>query len=264
LMGDGNLSYERETWKEEKQVPSQLRLHSIDKDFLREFRRACWEQFGIKTQKIRLVEKAGRYHDPNGNGYNRQDCYEIKLGSRVVCIFLSEMQNTDWLNTDEMKLAWIRGIWDSEGCIAKQVLFSNTDEKMVKDYRSILKNILDIETGLHHYPEFKTQFGTTNIWMVKFGVYEDMVKFYHAVRPTIYRKRKKFEQIESKFFSLGFHPWSDNRAPQRRWTEKDISRLKELFDRGFSGPQIAKDMGRTPEAIYPKANRLGLSFSNRT
>lgn len=42
------------------------------------------------------------------------------------------------------------------------------------------------------------------------------------------------------------------------WTEEDLSKLKELFNKGFSYAEIAKELGKTVRACQGKAVRIGL------
>lgn len=46
------------------------------------------------------------------------------------------------------------------------------------------------------------------------------------------------------------------------WTEKDISTLKEMAGK-HSTEEIAKHLGRTPNAVAQRAHHLGISLSTR-
>lgn len=59
--------------------------------------------------------------------------------------------------------------------------------------------------------------------------------------------------------------WSNGKASvpttkeKRRWTEEEVARLRELFDKGLSDLRIGVAMNRTAAAIHAKLYKLGLS-----
>lgn len=48
------------------------------------------------------------------------------------------------------------------------------------------------------------------------------------------------------------------------WTDERVQRLKELWARGWSGSQIAHDLGVTRNSVIGKVHRLGLSERQTT
>jgi len=46
----------------------------------------------------------------------------------------------------------------------------------------------------------------------------------------------------------------------KEWTKGEVAKLKELAKKGIETPKIAKNLGRTKNAIYSKASEKKISL----
>ncbi len=93
----------------------------------------------------------------------------------------------------ELKIPWLRGLWDSEGSICWSgykccVALGMKNEDCVFLYSSILEMM-----GIHTRPRVYDQ-----VWFVTFAGLSDVVRFYSLVQPIIKRKRHLFDQAKTK------------------------------------------------------------------
>jgi hypothetical protein len=53
-----------------------------------------------------------------------------------------------------------------------------------------------------------------------------------------------------------------NRNRSNSWTQEQVARLRQGFSTGLRYAEIAKEVGRTPGAVYGKARKMGLTGSS--
>ena len=164
-------------------------LEVIDKDFIDEFTRCAEYQFGLTPCQY-LPKRSRQFIDwRNGKTYKRKQTYMVKLGSILVKEFIKTILNTDWvLNlSKDLKIHWLRGVWDSDGCYSntsRQIIFYNKDEKLINLYQTVLKETLDIES--------KYFLQKTGVFRCYFGKRKNLENFFEIVKPTIQRKYHQY------------------------------------------------------------------------
>ena len=125
---------------------------------------------------------------------------QIQMNSRPIAEFLRSI-NVEWvkfLERDSL-LAWIRGVWDSEGSISKnkeentwRVQWVSCDHEFALLYAWVLENSLAVKAkclGPYKQGDYR----------VTFSHLQDVVRFYQEVNPTIPRKRSKFKAAQTHF-----------------------------------------------------------------
>lgn len=136
---------------------------------------------------------------PNdGRRYRRRPHVTVLFRSRPASSFLASIRNKAWIEalSKANKIAWLRGLWDAEGSITKQlrgnswsVRFHNKDFGLASLYRKILSEVVGISGTLYREKD--------DMWIVRFGKLPDVVTFLKVVSPTILRKRERFEQARA-------------------------------------------------------------------
>ncbi|KKK52896.1 hypothetical protein LCGC14_3100300, partial [marine sediment metagenome] len=160
-------------------------LETIDKEFTDEFERCIKVQFGLKSSTY-YNEKEPLVDWRNGKTYKRKPTYMLRCGSKVVKDFLQELFNYLFVETldKQLKIHFLRGLWDSEGCyskVANQVLFYTKNENTIKIYSNIIKNVLNLK-GRYYKQKYN------NVYKYYFGRKLQVQKFFNVVKPTIQRK----------------------------------------------------------------------------
>ncbi len=168
VVGDGHLSRE-----------GKVVQHVKDWEFADAFGDALEKQFGGHISKF-----------GTGDG-----CLRVQLASHIATDFLRSIISPDWVMSlpPELKISWLRGLWDSEGSISWSgnkccVALGMMNEQCVFLYSSILE-LMGIHTRPHVY---------NRVWTVTFAGLSDVVRFYGLVQPTIKRKRHLFDQAKTK------------------------------------------------------------------
>lgn len=184
LMGDGHLAKDR------------IILNSVDAEFVGAFYETIQRQFG-RSASIYQVPAVRKVSPSNGKTYLCQPQVRLQFASVEAVTFLEGVRSSDWVSRlpVKYKIAWLRGIWDSEGSITKakvknhwMVAFAIRNETLAALYQQTLAEALSITATL---TKSKNQ-----MWVVYFGKLHDVVRFYHGVQPTIQRKRARFEEAE--------------------------------------------------------------------
>lgn len=184
LMGDGSLYGGSRI---------ELGVNIGDKEFVRAFAAALRCQFSAHTTLREKIDKR--------NGTRLSVCL---FTSKLAYEFLKRICTVKWVDSlsTEMKLLWLRGIWDSEGSIdikatSPNVQFAITDEDVANAYCRALKLCVKVEPHIHRY--FYTYKNTKRpIWHVRIFGRENVLRFYRLVQPTIRRKRRCFKRLEKK------------------------------------------------------------------
>lgn len=174
-------------------------LESRDRDFVEAFSNAVKIHFGIEGSIYNRPSR-GALVDWRGytKEYMRKPTFAYRSGSVLLRNFIVGMMKFEnILNmTYEHKIAFLRGLWDSEGTIyighyMVLVNITHKDLELCKLFQRLLLETTGIESKITHA---KSQ----NIYRCYWYHPENAVKFHDIVRPTIQRKRDKFEEARAE------------------------------------------------------------------
>lgn len=176
-------------------------LQATDFDFVAAFRETCLRQFGRCGG---IKEEAGRSMraPKNGQTYVGSTSWKVCVSSKQVADFLRTV-TLDWLQgfSQSQKIAWIRGLWDSEGCIGRdrngfRITLAMTDPNTVFCYQKILAS-LGIVTSFRG--PYNNGGEYMPLWYSTFGRLSDVTKFFDLISPTIVRKRQIFLEALDRY-----------------------------------------------------------------
>lgn len=178
LLGDGTITR------------GGIQLQSIDREFINAFADACERQFGLKRHLYKYPGRRIRF--PGGKEYDTRPTVMVSFhSSRLRDWLLTRWPYIDkWirnLNRDQ-RIAWLRGIWDSEGSIDKNgttVLWYNNSNLLTRLYTDTLLEYLEISARVRLHGNKRT------VW---FCHAQRITRFYNMVQPTIIRKRVRFQE----------------------------------------------------------------------
>ena len=184
LCGDGYLDYsnKRMTW--------QVGLDSIDKEFNFEFSKKLHNFFGIYTKtNLRKKRKIT---------WNRQ--YVTKLCSKEACDFIlniSDFKVSDWkipeqiiLGGADLKLAFLKGFFDSEGEIDKKngrVGAISINFFGLRDIKNILQNFSIRSTIIKRKD---SRLNSRQKYVLRIHDKKSIFLFYELIGFTIVRKQR--------------------------------------------------------------------------
>lgn len=192
LMGDGHIS-----------TQNLIVLGTVDKEFAEAFRLALGRWLNRKIPELRCYE-VGKVKFPDGKLHSCRPVFIASVGSRPASEFLKSLLSmaTTWVRTlpVNFQLSWLRGIWDSEGCIinhrnaGNRLIFGTIDLELTELYREILKTSCGIETALVRSPRKPPR---STMWYACSYQKERCIEFFKLVQPTVIRKRVIFERMMS-------------------------------------------------------------------
>lgn len=199
-----------------------LSIQERDLEFAEAFSTAMEKQFGLKPHWRRRGPVS--FVSPNnGKTYIGSPSVEVQFNSRLAHDFLDKL-DTAWVEQQkpELQVAWLRGAWDSEGCIspdraAFRVSFCSANPATLGLYCSLIEKFLGVKTR-------STMYAYQTVPQVGFGKLKDVLAFSRLVIPTIKRKRAIFALAANKFS-----------APQAGELRAE---LEQLFEQGL-GPREA-------------------------
>ena len=182
LMGDGCLA------------KNSVVLETIDREFADLFAGCLERQFGRKPSIYR--RPGGPWlSNLNGKTYVRRPYLRAELCSREAVRFLKSIKYAHWVRSLSKPLltAWLRGMWDSEGCIYQvtqtklwAVCFVNTDSVLANLFAEGLLKVARISAIPHRSKG-------SALWSIRIWRQDAIVRFFDIVQPTIRRKRRRFE-----------------------------------------------------------------------
>lgn len=182
LAGDGSFLKERGS-------VCGVQMGVIDREFADAVEAAFIKQFGIHVGRS---ERHNTWLKPTL-------MYYVKVSSCDVAELLEKLDAAEWVRDapKDMKLAWLRGAWDSEGCITShengwRVTFGVCDEEFARLYRDVLKDACGFGRNVNG------PYGKAKEYFVRFSRPEHVKTFYERVQPTICRKRSRFEKAYMK------------------------------------------------------------------
>lgn len=194
VMGDGYLD------------KYDIRLETVDREFAEAFSRCLASQFGRRGSVSR---GGGRLITSplNGKTYRNRRTFRFTLVSGAASSFLRRLKKAAWILslTRRAKLAWLRGIWDSEGWISRRALarshqwtvgFGVMDAEVARLYSKVLLSTTKIR------PKQRKDL-TRNMRVFVFSRLEEVVGFYRLVNPTIRRKCREFLRASRYFETHG-------------------------------------------------------------
>lgn len=189
-MGDGSITLPKRKKRDGYDGGGTIRLETKDKDFAKEFVRACESQFGVHVS-IRLGKPERILVSPtNGKQYIAKPTVRATMCSADASIWVKSLCTTDQIRKMDLPLqiAWLRGFWDSEGYIDRTHYTVGIDvnsKELVELYRDILAE-LGIPAKLSQITSVRFRVSFTRKELVR--------KFFETVSPTIRRKREVFEE----------------------------------------------------------------------
>ncbi len=176
-------------------------LTTVDPEFVRAFSAAIRIHFRLDVSEHRR-KPSWMVSPNNGRRYRRRAQVGAFCGSRLASAFLESVRNEAWVSrlSRTHKLAWIRGVWDSDGSITKQltgqswsVRFHNRDPQLAALYRKVLDDATGIIATVYRERD--------GMWIARFGKIEEVARFFDLVAPTIARKCERFERAKTAFDS---------------------------------------------------------------
>ncbi len=183
LMGDGYIS-------------TGVGLSTKDREFREAFCGAFEKQFGLPMSVYTIPAKRKKF--PKGKYGNSSLMWAASASCTLITNFLLEIRNEQWVRklSTQHKIEWLRGVWDSEGNVYKfkihnswQVRFASTERWLADLYSDVLYEIF----GWKRRPSGPDGNG---VWRVNTGRLEWVIYFYDIVKPTICRKRERFESAK--------------------------------------------------------------------
>mgnify|MGYP006269295875 CR=1 FL=1 len=165
-------------------------LENKDKELVDAFASALENQFGFEPQIYK--KKADEMEDwRTGKTHERSERWILRKKSVNLQDFCQSISENWILDKDgELKKTWVRGLWDSDGCInhhSQQVYFYNKDIRLIEIYEKILDELFGIEAS--HYIR------QGDVYLCYFGQKDQIETFYKEIKPTIQRKRDNFQKI---------------------------------------------------------------------
>ncbi len=185
LYGDGSISN------------NTIELSTIDKDFVRAFKRAIekWTDFKIK---IHLYDKKQRKRWIQSDG---KDIYDVCFTSLIVVAFLKKYDINKIEKTNKKnKIAFLKGMYDSDGCSDKyQIDLYNLNKKLLLFCKKLLFDF-DIKSNIGICIKKGTQnsYGLYKKNLYSLSIYrrENILKFRDIIGFNI--KRKQFKLMGLK------------------------------------------------------------------
>lgn len=165
-------------------------LENKDKEFIDAFASALENQFGLEPRIYK--KEADEMEDwRTGKTHERSERWVLRKKSVKLRDFCQKIPD-DWIlgKKKKLKKAWIRGLWDSDGCLSKQsnqIFLYNKDEYLINTYNELLDSLFDIEAK---YYEQKN-----GVFKSYFGQLGQVETFYKEIKPTIQRKKDNFQKI---------------------------------------------------------------------
>lgn len=192
MLGDGNLM---------KGKCKGLRLRVIDKDFILNFKKKLEKWSGLKTTRIYKIKD---------KSYVQGYIWGIMLISTKAYEFYNQFdinknknafKNIDlFLNKQEYKIEFIKGFFDSEGCISTgRIAFSNTNLDLI-NYTQKLCNNLNIKTKIYKRKSRINRFGNKFYRSKKcYDLYtqntKDNIQLCSIINSSIQRKQEIIKDI---------------------------------------------------------------------
>jgi len=165
-------------------------LENKDKEFIDAFADVIEKQFGLEPRIYEMEAdemtdwRTGKVHKRSKRWILRKKSVKLRDFCRSV--------DDDWIldQSEDIKKAWLRGLWDSDGCFSKdsqQVFLYNKEKHLIEKYESILEDLTGIEAT--HY---KQKLG---VYKSYFGQKSQVETFYKEIEPTIQRKIDNFQKL---------------------------------------------------------------------
>jgi len=239
VLGDGYITFP-------KKGGGYIGLNVKDKDFAEDFKNSLDKWSG---KKCRL--------------YFYEDCWRVYLHLVVAAKFLKNFDvNKLFFMSEEIKCAFLRGLFDSEGSVniqQKRICFYNSNTDLI----NLAKILLD-SLGINYIKIYKREGEIHTIegreYLVK-PVYSLVIRrrknlelFYKKIRFSIKRKQSKLENILKSY--------QRNHIP---WTKEEIKFLKHSLLLSLSNDsintiskQIAERMGRAHQSVRRAIYRYDL------
>jgi len=215
-LGDGSIIYD------EKTGTYRFTLGTIDEDFAKYVYDTIVKWCGLKP--LMTYAKGSKKVFPNGVLSKTKSRFVVTLNSRDAVRILKEYANDySWIFNQprEIKIAFIKGLWDSEGTVSNIISWCNSDKKLVKTYKILLLDALGIEAKIRKRKG-------RELYDVYFHKAKYIYAFYKEVGITIERKRKKIEDKIKK--------WENSL--------KAYNEYLELLKRGWSLKKIEEEIRR--------------------
>ena len=148
----------------------------------------------------------------------KNNIYIVRIcGVEVKKFFRFLEEDFSWIKNapTEVKVAILRGLWDSEGTVGRKMLLFAVTDKRIAELFCMLCSELGIETKSYYY---------SYICQVHIHKLEDRIKFYNRVGMTSKKKMKRF--------------WKSlNRG---KYALEDYLKVLELRKKGFGSRRISK------------------------
>jgi len=157
-LGDGLKTAERK-----------IEFSCGDEDFARAISRCITDWLGRKPRVI-----------------IKNNIYIVRIcGVEVKKFFRFLEEDFSWIKNapTEVKVAILRGLWDSEGTVGRKMLLFAVTDKRIAELFCMLCSELGIETKSYYY---------SYICQVHIHKLEDRIKFYNRVGMTSKKKMKRF------------------------------------------------------------------------
>jgi len=160
----------------------------IDKDFILNFKKAVEEQFGIDIRIGIKKYKKKEYQDEYTTGIYKADIYR----------FIKDFDLNKILKASKpIKCAFLRGIYDAEGCIImgknkipSRITFTNTDKLLIIFIEKLL-NSFNIEYKIQETIPKNRKHKTKQIILISRK--ENLIKFANNIGFSIKRKQDRLE-----------------------------------------------------------------------
>lgn len=181
VYGDGHVSVKQ----------GRVILGATDFDFVSNFKSTLGKWSGFKTRFFKRIQKPDRYIK------NRKVQWVTYIDSIEASRFLDSFDLNLLLDArEEIKSAFLKGFFDSEGSVSKKssVVVYNTDEKILKFVEKLLKS-LDIYTDLH-YKRVKSFDRKKDIDYFWLHINKDnRLNYYNKIGFSIQRKQDMLQNL---------------------------------------------------------------------
>jgi len=191
LLGDGN--YIRVKCKD-RGFDYQIRLKTKDREFV-ESVSSSFQKIGLHPyiRLIRLSEENARWND----------CWEIKVRSKSFYYWLKSLDYKQITISYETTIAFLRGLFEAEGCFQASRYFDKRRGKYYIKYTSDISNsdlelasftaLLIEDVGFHPWIRTtRNRSGTLN-YRVYLSRKNEVKRFLEVIKPCI--QRKKWHEI---------------------------------------------------------------------
>jgi len=185
ILGDGHLGGDDPT---KKNILHLIRLTCRDKEFAEAFKDTL-EKLGFQ-----------------GWTYFKKERWRISLKCKVLWQFLKQFKEDvnkvlDWIESEEEKRSFIRGIYDSEGSLNKkryQISINNTNKRLLEIVQIFLEELgIKSKLSLHHraghvrYSKRYKRFITNrkDLWLIQIYKQVNVRRFLELIGSSIPRKR---------------------------------------------------------------------------